>query len=374
MIKNIGVIDHKTELFEGQYPIPNGIRYNSYLIIDEDIAILDTVDKEYSEEWLNNLDKELNGKEPKYLVVHHVEPDHSGSIVKLLDKYPNICVVGNAKTFSMLENFYPITISNRKVVNNNDVLSLGKTSLQFVLAPMVHWPEVMVSYSKEEKALFSADAFGTFGSSFENWEEEASRYYFGIVGKYGLPASKLIQVAKTLDIEKIYSLHGPELLTNINYYLDLYEKWATYTPTKPGVLILCASVYGNTMKAANMLGDKLTELKVNNEVIDLNKVDLSYAVGKAFLYDKLVLASITYNGDVFPKMRDLINRLGERTYQNRTVAFIENGSWGIVSAKVMKGMLEGFKNITFIDEVLTIKSSIKDSDLPSIEALALKLK
>ena len=373
-IKIIGVQDLNLDLFEGQYPVKQGVSYNSYLITDSDIAIVDTVDERKTEDWLYNLDNALEGKTPKYIIVHHVEPDHSGSIKALLKKYPDITLVGNSKTLAMLKQFYAIDFKDTKLVNSGDELSLGSYTLKFVFAPMVHWPEVMVSYIKELKVLFSADAFGTFGFDLDNWEEEASRYYFGIVGKYGLQANKLVQIARSLDIDAILPLHGPILSSNINYYLDLYDKWSKYEATKKGVAIFVSSVYGNTMKAAVKLDEELKALNVPSEVIDINKYDLSYSVSKAFLYEKAVFASITYNGDMFPRMKDLLNRLNERQYQNRIVGFMENGSWGIVSGKQMRASLEGLKNITMLEETVSIKSSMNDDNLSQIKSLALKLR
>lgn len=373
-IKILQAQDLDLDLFEGQYPLTKGISYNSYLLFDRDIAIVDTVDERKTNDWLYYLENALDGKTPKYVIVHHVEPDHSGSLKALLKKYPNITLVGNTKTVSMLKSFYDMDFKEVKLVNSGDELSLGTKTLKFIFAPMVHWPEVMVSYIKELKVLFSADAFGTFGFDLDNWEDEASRYYFGIVGKYGMQVSKLISAAKELELDAILPLHGPIIDSNINYYLDLYDKWSKYEPTKKGVTIFVASVYGNTMKAASCLHEELRKLNIPSEIVDLNKCDVSYAVSKAFLYEKAVFASVTYNGDMFPSMKDFLNRLIERQYQNRTVGFIENGSWGIVSAKQMKSCLEGLKNLTMLDDVVSIKSSMNDANLEQIKALALSLK
>lgn len=371
----VGVNDHKIDLFEGQYDVPNGMAYNSYVIKDEKIAVMDTVDANFTEEWLGNVSEALGGEKPAYLVVQHMEPDHSASIVDFINAYPEAKIVGNAKTFTMMENFFEgIDLADKKVVvKSGESLSLGSHELTFVFAPMVHWPEVMVTYDSKDKILFSADGFGKFGAldADEDWACEARRYYFGIVGKYGVQVQNLLKKAAELDIQTICPLHGPILTENLGYYLNLYNIWSSYGVESEGVMIAYASVYGNTKKAAEALGENLKAKGCPKVVLcDLAREDMAEAVEDAFRYGKLVLASITYDGEIFPFMREFINKLVEHNYQNRTVGFIENGSWAPMAAKIMKSKLEGCKNITFAENVVTVKSGFKAENQPQIEALA----
>ena len=374
-IRYIGVNDHKVDLFEGQYHVPNGMAYNSYVILDEKIAVMDTVDIHFTHEWLDNLDNALGGRVPDYLVVQHMEPDHSANIATFLATYPNAKVVGNAKTFGMMEAFFEnLALDGRKVVvENGGTLSLGKHTLTFVFAPMVHWPEVMVTYDATDRVLFSADGFGKFGALDvdEPWDDEARRYYIGIVGKYGAQVQSLLKTAATLDIAIICPLHGPVLNENLAHYLSLYDTWSSYRPEEEGILVAYTSVYGNTKKAAEALAEKLRQKGAPTVVVrDLARSDMSEAVANAFRYSKLVLATTTYNADIFPFMREFIEHLTERNFQNRTVALIENGSWAPLAAKIMKGMLEKSKNLTFVDTTVRIKSAIKKANLDEIEAMA----
>ena len=369
-----GVNDHQVDLFEGQFAVPNGMAYNSYVIMDEKIAIMDTVDVNFGEEWLANLSEILGDRKPDYLVVQHMEPDHSANITKFVETYPEAKVVGNAKTFQMIENFFGLDLADKQeVVTNNGTLSLGSHELTFVFAPMVHWPEVMVTYDSKDKILFSADGFGKFGAldAEEDWACEARRYYFGIVGKYGAQVQALLKKAATLDIEKICPLHGPILTENLGYYLDLYQTWSSYGVETEGVMIAYASVYGNTKKAAELLSE---ELKVNGcprvVVADLAREDMAECIEDAFRHGKLVLATITYNGGVFPFMQTFIDGLKERNFQNRTVGIIENGSWAPVAAKNIKSMMEGCKNLTWAETTVTIKSGVKEETKAQIKALA----
>ena len=369
-----GVNDHQVDLFEGQFAVPNGMAYNSYVIMDEKIAIMDTVDVNFGEEWLANLSEILGDRKPDYLVVQHMEPDHSANITKFVETYPEAKVVGNAKTFQMIENFFGLDLADKQeVVTNNGTLSLGSHELTFVFAPMVHWPEVMVTYDSKDKILFSADGFGKFGALDveEDWACEARRYYFGIVGKYGAQVQALLKKAATLDIEKICPLHGPILTENLGYYLDLYQTWSSYGVETEGVMIAYASVYGNTKKAAELLGE---ELKVNGcprvVIADLAREDMAECIEDAFRHGKLVLATITYNGGVFPFMQTFIDGLKERNFQNRTVGIIENGSWAPVAAKNIKSMMEGCKNLTWTETAVTIKSGVKEETKAQIKALA----
>ena len=369
-----GVNDHQVDLFEGQFAVPNGMAYNSYVIMDEKIAIMDTVDVNFGEEWLANLSEILGDRKPDYLVVQHMEPDHSANITKFVETYPEAKVVGNAKTFQMIENFFGLDLADKQeVVTNNGTLSLGSHELTFVFAPMVHWPEVMVTYDSKDKILFSADGFGKFGAldAEEDWACEARRYYFGIVGKYGAQVQALLKKAATLDIEKICPLHGPILTENLGYYLDLYQTWSSYGVETEGVMIAYASVYGNTKKAAELLGE---ELKANGcprvVVADLAREDMAECIEDAFRHGKLVLATITYNGGVFPFMQTFIDGLKERNFQNRTVGIIENGSWAPVAAKNIKSMMEGCKNLTWAETTVTIKSGVKEETKAQIKALA----
>lgn len=369
-----GVNDHQVDLFEGQFAVPNGMAYNSYVIMDEKIAVMDTVDVNFGEEWLANVAEILGDRKPDYLVVQHMEPDHSANITKFVEAYPEAKVVGNAKTFQMIENFFGLNLADKQeVVTNNGTLSLGSHELTFVFAPMVHWPEVMVTYDSKDKILFSADAFGKFGALDvdEDWACEARRYYFGIVGKYGAQVQALLKKAVTLDIEKICPLHGPILTENLGYYLDLYQTWSSYGVETEGVMIAYASVYGNTKKAAELLGE---ELKANGcprvVVADLAREDMAECIEDAFRHAKLVLATITYNGGVFPFMQTFIDGLKERNFQNRTIGIIENGSWAPVAAKNIKSMMEGCKNVTWTETAVTIKSGVKEETKAQIKALA----
>lgn len=376
-IRYIGVNDHKIDLFEGQYTVPNGMAYNSYVITDEKIAVMDTVDRNFGDEWLENLKAALEGRNPDYLIVQHMEPDHSANIALFLKEYPDAAVVGNAKTFGMIDAFFGENLCrNKLVVKDGDELSLGAHTLTFVFAPMVHWPEVMVTYDKKDKVLFSADAFGKFGAldREEDWACEARRYYFGIVGKYGVQAQALLKKAAALDISVICPLHGPVLKENLSYYINLYNIWSSYGVESEGVVICYTSVYGNTKKAAELLKDELEALGCKKTVLtDLARSDMAEAVEDAFRYDKLVLATTTYNGDIFPFMRQFIDCLTERNFKNRTVGFIENGSWAPVAARVMRGMLEKSKDITYADTLVTVKSALNEESRSAIKQLAKEL-
>lgn len=375
-VKYIGVFDTKTDLFEGQYKVPDGISYNSYVIIDEKIAVLDTVDKNFGDEWLNNLSAVLGDKTPDYLVVHHMEPDHSANIARFMNAYPEATIVSSAAAFRMMQNFFGTASENRRLlVGENDELPLGKHALKFIAAPMVHWPEVLMSYEVSEKILFSADGFGRFGSTDENddWANESRRYYIGIVGKYGVQVQAVLKKAAALEIAKICPLHGPVLTKNIGEYVKLYDIWSSYAVETDGTVIAYASVYGNTEKAAKLLAGKLESKGEKVEIYDLARTDISEAVAAAFRYGKLVLASITYNTDVFPYMKDFINHLTEREFKNRTVAFIENGSWAPTAAKTMKTMLEKCKNLVFTETTVKITSALNESSELQIEKLAEEL-
>ena len=371
----IGVDDKDIDLFEGQYVVPNGISYNSYLIKDEKIAVMDTVDLRKCDEWMNNLETALDGKTPDYLVVLHMEPDHAGSIEKFLQKYPNTQVVANPKTFQMMTQFFEgLDLTDKQVVvNEGSELPLGQHTLTFVMAPMVHWPEVMMAYEKSDKILFSADAFGKFGAldTDEEWDCEARRYYINIVGKYGAPVQTVLKKAATLDIQKIFPLHGPMLTENLGYYINKYDIWSSYRPEDKGIFIAYTSIYGNTKKAAEKLKEILEQKGAPKVAItDLARDDMAEAVEDAFRYDRLVLAAPTYEGGLFPYMETFINHLVSKNYQNRTIGFIENGSWAPVAAKKMQDMLSGLKDLRFLDEKVTIKSSLKSTDIPQLEALA----
>lgn len=369
-----GVDDHQIDLFEGQFVVPNGMAYNSYVIIDEKVAVMDSVDANFGDEWLANIASILGERKPDYLVVQHMEPDHSANIMKFVETYPDAKVVGNAKTFQMIENFFGENLADKQVVvANNGTLSLGSHELTFVFAPMVHWPEVMVTYDSKDKVLFSADGFGKFGAldAEEDWACEARRYYFGIVGKYGAQVQALLKKAAALDIEIICPLHGPVLTENLGYYLDLYQTWSSYGVETEGVMIAYASVYGNTKKAVELLEE---ELKANGcprvVVADLAREDMAECIEDAFRHGKLVLATITYNGGVFPFMQTFIDGLKERNFQNRTIGIIENGSWAPVAAKNIKAMMENCKNITWTEAGVTIKSGVKEDTKTQIKALA----
>lgn len=376
-IKYIGVNDHVIDLFEGQYIVPNGMAYNSYVIIDEKIAVMDTVDQKFTDEWLSNLEKALDGKTPNYLVVHHMEPDHSANIVSFLNTYPNAFVVSSDKAFKMMSQFFGNDFADRRiVVKEGDTLNLGAHTLNFIGAPMVHWPEVIVSYESSEKILFSADAFGKFGALDieEDWACEARRYYIGIVGKYGAQVQALLKKASALDIKTICPLHGPILFENLEYYLNLYNIWSSYTPEEEGVMIAYTSIYGNTKKAVMLLAEKLKEKGCPKVVVnDLAREDMAEVVEDAFRYSKLVLATTTYNADIFPFMKEFIEHLTERNFQNRTVAFIENGSWAPTATKVMQGMLEKSKNLTFSENTVKILSALNDESKSQIANLAEEL-
>ena len=371
----VGADDKTLDLFEGQYVIPEGISYNSYVIMDDKIAVMDTVDKRATDEWFQNLEEVLNGKEPDYLVILHMEPDHAANIEHFLNRYKKAKVVSNPKTFNMIPQFFEhLDLEGRKVVvNEGDELSLGSHTLTFVMAPMVHWPEVMVAYEKKEKILFSADAFGKFGALDveDEWDCEARRYYINIVGKYGAQVQALLKKAATLDIQKIFALHGPMLTENLGYYINKYDIWSSYRPEDEGILIAYASVYGHTKQAAEKLKEIL-EVKGAPKVAitDLAWDDMAEAVEDAFRYDRLVLASVTYDGGIFPCMESFIAHLKSKNYQNRKVAFIENGSWAPIAAKKMRAELEGLKNLTFADTTVSIKSAMKDADIKQLEALA----
>ena len=376
-IRYIGVNDHQVDLFEGQYVVPNGMSYNSYVIMDEKIAIMDTVDQNFTQEWMANLEKELAGRKPDYLVVHHMEPDHSANIHTFLTAYPEATVVSSAKAFTMMKQFFGTDYADRRiVVGEGSTLELGKHTLTFVTAPMVHWPEVIVSYDSCDKVLFSADGFGKFGAldAEEDWACEARRYYIGIVGKYGAQTQALLKKAVGLDIAIICPLHGPVLTENLGYYINLYDIWSSYRPEDEGVLIAYTSIYGHTKAAVELLEKRLEEKgcpKVT--VADLARDDMAEAVEDAFRYSKLVLATTTYNGDIFPFMKEYIHHLTERSYQNRTVAFIENGSWAPVAARIMAKMLENSKNLTIAENNVKIFSALSDESRAQIEALAEEL-
>ena len=375
----VGVNDHNIDLFEGQYIVPNGMAYNSYVINDEKIAVMDTVDAAFGDEWLKNIADVLNGATPDYLIVQHMEPDHSANIQKFLEVYPNTKVVGNAKTFTMIGNFFrdlKLADENKLEVKNKDTLTLGKHELTFVFAPMVHWPEVMVTYDSKDKVLFSADGFGKFGALDveEDWDCEARRYYVGIVGKYGAQVQNLLKVAATLDIQTICPLHGPVLTENLEHYIGQYNTWSSYGTESEGVMIAYTSVYGNTKKAVELLAEKLKEKGCPKVVVtDLAREDMAEAVEDAFRYGKIVLASTTYNGDVFPFMKTFIEHLTERNYKTKTIGLIENGSWASMAGKVMTGMFEKSKNITWLETSVKIMSSMDEQNKADIEKMAEEL-
>ena len=376
-IKYVGVNDHKVDLFEGQYPVANGMAYNSYVILDEKIAVMDTVDANFTHEWLDNLEQVLDGRKPDYLIVQHMEPDHAANVANFLKVYPDTTVVANVKTFQMIYNFFGLTLEGQKLeVTNGGTLSLGNHQLTFVFAPMVHWPEVMVTYDSTDKVLFSADGFGKFGALDveEDWDDEARRYFIGIVGKYGTQVQSLLKVAATLDIRIICPLHGPVLSEDLGHYIGLYDTWSSYTPEEEGIVIAYTSVYGHTKKAVDLLADKLRSKGCPKVVVyDLARDDMSAAVADAFRYSKLVLATLTYNAGIYPFMQDFINRLTERSFQNRTIGLIENGSWAPTAAKVMKGMFEKSKNITWTENNVKVMSAVKEENVKEIEALAEEL-
>ncbi|MBP3579579.1 MAG: FprA family A-type flavoprotein [Lachnospiraceae bacterium] len=376
-IKYIGVNDHEIDLFEGQYIVPNGMAYNSYVILDEKIAVLDSVDAKFTTEWLSNVRDALNGRTPDYFIVQHMEPDHSANIANFMQEYADVKLVASAKAFVMMKQFFGTDFPEQQmVVKEGDKLSLGKHELTFVMAPMVHWPEVMVTYDSTDKVLFSADGFGKFGALDveEEWACEARRYYFGIVGKYGMPVQTLLKKAAALDIQMICPLHGPVLKENLGYYLGLYNTWSSYQPEEEGIVIAYTSVYGNTKKAVLALADALKAKGCPKVVVnDLARCDMAEAVEDAFRYSKLVLATTTYNGDIFPFMKEFINHLTERGYSNRTVAFMENGSWAPVAAKFMGRMLEESKNLTYAENSVKIMSALNEESSAQVEALATEL-
>lgn len=375
-IKYVGVNDRKIDLFEGQYEVPEGMAYNSYVIMDEKIAVMDAVDINFGDEWLENVEKALDGRKPDYLVVQHMEPDHSANAARFAETYPDAVIVASAKAFTMMQQFFGTDFADRRiVVTDGSTLELGKHTLNFVTAVMVHWPEVIMTYDSHDKVLFSADAFGKFGAldADEDWACEARRYYFGIVGKYGVQVQNLLKKAAALDIETICPLHGPVLTENLGYYIGLYDTWSSYRPESEGVTIAYTSIYGNTKKAAELLAEKLEAKGCKAELHDLARMDMPEAVEDAFRYDRLVLATTTYNGDVFPFMKTFIDALIERGYKNRTIGLIENGSWAATAAKVMKKMLEGCKNITWTENNVHIKSALNDASLAEIDALASEL-
>jgi len=373
-IRYIGVNDHKVDLFEGQYKVPNGISYNSYVILDDKIAVMDTVDAGFTHEWLDNLQNVLGGRKPDYLVVHHMEPDHSANIFTFARTYPDAKIVSSAKAFAMMQNFFGTGFEDRRiVVGGGDTLELGRHTLTFVTAPMVHWPEVIVSYDSTDKVLFSADGFGKFGAldADEPWEDEARRYFIGIVGKSGAQVQVLLKKAAALDIGMICPLHGPVLKENLGHYIGLYNTWSSYQPEEDGIMIAYTSIYGNTKKAVQMLAEKLTANGCPKVIVhDLARDDMAEAVSDAFRYSKLVLATTTYNADIFPFMREFIDHLTERNFQNRTVAFIENGSWAPMAAKVMKGMLENSKNLTYTENNVKILSALNEESTVQLNAMA----
>ena len=379
-IKYIGVDDTTLDLFESQYAVPDGVSFNSYVILDDKTAIMDTVDKRGMKDWENNLLNALDGRNADYVIIQHMEPDHAGSLARLIELFPEITVVGNAKTFVMINQFFEnINIKNSLTVKEGDTLNLGSHTLTFVMAPMVHWPEVMVTYESSEKVLFSADGFGKFGalSLTENadWACEARRYYFNIVGKYGAPVQTLLKKASALDIKTICPLHGPVLSDNLGYYLDLYNTWSSYQPESKGVFIAYASIHGNTAYAAEQFAEMLRNKGVDNVVItDLSRCDIAEAVEDAFRYDRMVLAAASYDAGVFPIMQDFLHHLQAKAFQNRTVGLIENGSWAPTAAKTMRNILETMKNITIVEPVVTIKSVLKETDIPALDQLADALK
>lgn len=371
----IGADDHDIDLFESQYVVPNGISYNSYVILDEKTAVMDTADVRVTDKWFENLENALNGRKPDYLVVQHMEPDHAGNIRKLAEKYPGMKIVGNAKTFPMMKQFFDIDGLDEKAVTvkEGDTLSLGSHTLQFIMAPMVHWPEVMVTYEQSEKLLFSADGFGKFGAldTEEDWACEARRYYFNIVGKYGAQVQALLKKAAALDIKMILPLHGPILKENLGYYIDLYNTWSSYQPESKGVFVVFASIYGNTAKAAEKLAGMLAEKGAEKVVVtDLSRSDLAENVEDAFRYDRMILMSSSYDGGVFPVMEDFLMHLKAKSYQNRKVGIVENGSWAPTAGRVMKSYVEGFKNVSLCEPVVTIRSSLNEASEKALEELA----
>lgn len=373
-IKYIGVDDRDIDLFESQYVVENGVSYNSYLVMDEKVALMDTVDKRGLEDWSKNLDQALEGRSVDYIVVQHMEPDHAGSLAYAIEKFPNATVVGTAKTFVFIKQFFDVDIEDRMLeVKEGDTLSLGSHTLTFLMAPMVHWPEVMVTYESSEKVLFSADGFGKFGAldTDEDWACEARRYYFNIVGKYGASVQALLKKAAKVEIEKILPLHGPILTENLGYYIDLYDKWSSYTPENKGVFIAYASIHGNTKKAAEILAEKIKALGEEKVAIaDLSREDMAECVEDAFRYDRMILCAATYDGNAFVPMEDFLHHLQIKTYQNRTVGLLENGTWAPTAANAMRKYLESMKNVTILDDVVTIKSTYKPENEVAMDKLA----
>ena len=375
-IRYIGVNDHQVDLFEGQYPVPNGIAYNSYVILDEKIAVMDTVDANFTQPWLQNLSDALEGRQPDYLIVQHMEPDHAANVDKFLSLYPKAVVVASAKAFAMMKGFFGTDYADRRiVVGEGDTLCLGVHTLTFVTAPMVHWPEVIVTYDSHDKVLFSADGFGKFGALdvSEAWDDEARRYYIGIVGKYGAQVQALLKKAAALDIQKICPLHGPVLTENLGHYLNLYDIWSSYRVESEGIVIAYTSIYGNTKTAVEQLTRRLKDKGEKVVVHDLARCDMSEAISDAFRYGKLVLATTTYNGDVFPFMKTFLHGLTERNFRGRTVGLIENGSWAPVAAKVMKDILSGCRELRFTDTTVRIRSALDDTSRAQLEAMAEEL-
>lgn len=371
----IGINDHSIDLFEGMYKVPDGISYNSYVILDEKVAVLDTADAHFGEQWLNEVKEVLGGRQPDYLVIHHMEPDHSANIQNFLKVYPNVQVVGNAKTFVMIKEYFGFDVNNTVKVDEGSVLKLGKHSLRFVMAPLVHWPEVMVSYDEHSKVVFSADGFGKFGALDvdQPWDDEARRYYIGIVGKYGAQVQSLLKKLSALDVKKICPLHGPVLEGDLSHYTGLYDTWSSYRPEKDAIMVAYASVYGHTKAVAEMLADMLKKAGKEVIVADLARADRAKCVADAFMCSKLVLASVTYNAEIFPCMREFIDCLAERNFRSRTVAFIENGTWAPISAKLMRERLSGCKDLNFIGQTVKVRASFSEENAPELETLVNEL-
>ena len=371
----IGINDHSIDLFEGMYKVPDGISYNSYVILDEKVAVLDTADAHFGEQWLNEVKEVLGGRQPDYLVIHHMEPDHSANIQNFLKVYPNVQVVGNAKTFVMIKEYFGFDVNNTVKVDEGSVLKLGKHSLRFVMAPLVHWPEVMVSYDEHSKVVFSADGFGKFGALDvdQPWDDEARRYYIGIVGKYGAQVQSLLKKLSALDVKKICPLHGPVLEGDLSHYIGLYDTWSSYRPEKDAIMVAYASVYGHTKAVAEMLADMLKKAGKEVIVADLARADRAKCVADAFMCSKLVLASVTYNAEIFPCMREFIDRLAERNFRSRTVAFIENGTWAPISAKLMRERLSGCKDLNFIGQTVKVRAAFSEENAPELETLVNEL-
>lgn len=371
----IGINDHSIDLFEGMYKVPDGVSYNSYVILDEKVAVLDTADAHFGEQWLNEVKEVLGGRQPDYLVIHHMEPDHSANIQNFLKVYPNVQVVGNAKTFVMIKEYFGFDVNNTVKVDEGSVLKLGKHSLRFVMAPLVHWPEVMVSYDEHSKVVFSADGFGKFGALDvdQSWDDEARRYYIGIVGKYGAQVQSLLKKLSALDVKKICPLHGPVLEGDLSHYIGLYDTWSSYRPEKDAIMVAYASVYGHTKAVAEMLADMLKKAGKEVIVADLARADRAKCVADAFMCSKLVLASVTYNAEIFPCMREFIDCLAERNFRSRTVAFIENGTWAPISAKLMRERLSGCKDLNFIGQTVKVRAAFSEENAPELETLVNEL-